>query len=56
MGAGVGPDVPKPDARRDALYGSLSEADLLTACEGRFQTLLRQPLENGRILFLFAKE
>jgi 2-polyprenyl-3-methyl-5-hydroxy-6-metoxy-1,4-benzoquinol methylase len=41
---------------RDALYGSLSEADLLTACEGRFQTLRRQPLENGRILFLFAKE
>ncbi len=41
---------------RDALYGSLSEADLLEACEGRFHTLRRQPLENGRILFLFAKE
>jgi SAM-dependent methyltransferase len=41
---------------RDALYGSLSEADLLTACEGRFHILRRQPLENGRILFLFAKE
>jgi 2-polyprenyl-3-methyl-5-hydroxy-6-metoxy-1,4-benzoquinol methylase len=41
---------------RDALYGSLSEADLLAACEGRFHTLRRQPLENGRILFLFAKE
>jgi SAM-dependent methyltransferase len=41
---------------RDALYGSLSEADLLKACEGRFRTLRRQPLENGRILFLFAKE
>jgi len=41
---------------RDALYGSLSEADLLTACEGRFRALRRQPLENGRILFLFAKE
>jgi 2-polyprenyl-3-methyl-5-hydroxy-6-metoxy-1,4-benzoquinol methylase len=41
---------------RDALYGALSEADLLTACEGRFHTLRRQPLENGRILFLFAKE
>jgi len=41
---------------RDALYGLLSEADLLTACEGRFRTLRRQPLENGRILFLFAKE
>ena len=41
---------------RDALYGSLSEADLLEACDGRFRTLRRQPLENGRILFLFAKE
>jgi len=41
---------------RDALYGSLSEADLLTACEGRFHILRRQPLENGRILFLFAME
>jgi 2-polyprenyl-3-methyl-5-hydroxy-6-metoxy-1,4-benzoquinol methylase len=41
---------------RDDLYGSLSEADLLKACEGRFQTLRRQPLENGRILFLFAKQ
>ncbi len=41
---------------RDALYGSLSEADLIAACQGRFRTLRRQPLENGRILFLFAKE
>ena len=41
---------------RDKLYGSLSEADLLAACEGRFHTLRRQPLENGRILFLFAKK
>ncbi len=41
---------------RDALYGSLSEADLLTACDGRFRTVRREPLENGRILFLFAKE
>jgi len=41
---------------RDGLYGALSEADLLTACEGRFHTLRRQPLENGRILFLFAKD
>ena len=41
---------------RDELYGSLSEADLLRACEGRFHMLRRQPLENGRILFLFAKE
>jgi hypothetical protein len=41
---------------RDALYGSLTESDLLTACMGRFHTLRRQPLENGRILFLFAKD
>ncbi len=41
---------------REALYGSLREDDLLTACAGRFRTLRRQPLENGRILFLFAKE
>jgi hypothetical protein len=40
---------------RDNLYGGLTENDLLTACEGRFQTLRRQPLENGRILFLFVK-
>jgi 2-polyprenyl-3-methyl-5-hydroxy-6-metoxy-1,4-benzoquinol methylase len=40
---------------RDDLYGGLTESDLLMACEGRFQTLRRQPLENGRILFLFAK-
>lgn len=41
---------------RDDLYASLTEADLLSACEGRFHTLRRQPLENGRILFLFAKD
>ena len=41
---------------RDYLYGSLSENDLLTACQGRFHTLRRQPLENGRILFLLAKD
>jgi hypothetical protein len=40
---------------RDNLYGGLTENDLLTACQGRFQTLRRQPLDNGRILFLFAK-
>jgi SAM-dependent methyltransferase len=40
---------------RDALYGSLSEADLLAACEGRFRTLRRQRLENGRVLFLFER-
>ncbi len=41
---------------RDALYGSLTEDDLLKACENRFHILRRQPLENGRILFLFAKD
>ena len=41
---------------RDALYGSLTENDLLQACENRFHILRRQPLENGRILFLFAKD
>ena len=40
---------------RDELYGGLAESDLLVACEGRFQTVRRQPLENGRILFLFVK-
>ena len=41
---------------REKLYGSLTENDLLTACRGRFHTLRRQALENGRILFLFAKD
>jgi 2-polyprenyl-3-methyl-5-hydroxy-6-metoxy-1,4-benzoquinol methylase len=41
---------------RDSLYGSLTEDDLLKACENRFHVLRRQPLENGRILFLFAKD
>ena len=41
---------------RDSLYGSLTEEDLLSACQNRFHTLRRQPLENGRILFLFAKD
>jgi hypothetical protein len=41
---------------RDSLYGSLSEADLHTACKGLFHTLRRQEIENGRILFLFAKD
>jgi hypothetical protein len=41
---------------RDSLYGSLSEADLLTACKNLFHALRRQELDNGRILFLFAKD
>jgi SAM-dependent methyltransferase len=40
---------------RDSLYGALSEADLLTACAGRFRTVNRQALDNGRVLFLFEK-
>ncbi len=36
---------------RDALYGSLSEADLLAACPGLFNPISRQQLGNGRILF-----
>ena len=40
---------------RDSLYGSLTEADLLAACSGLFQTVDRQPLENGRVLFHLEK-
>jgi SAM-dependent methyltransferase len=40
---------------RDNLYGSLSEADLISACAGRFHLFDRQPLANGRILLLFEK-
>jgi hypothetical protein len=40
---------------RDILYGALTEADLLAACAGHFHTLSRQPLDNGRILFLFER-
>ncbi len=41
---------------RDALYGSLCEDDLLRAGASRFHVLRRQPLSNGRVLFLFAKD
>lgn len=40
---------------RDSLYGSLTEANLLTACSGFFRTLERHPLDNGRILFFLEK-
>ncbi len=40
---------------RDSLYGALSEQDLLSACTGRFHVLKREPLGNGRVLFLFQK-
>jgi SAM-dependent methyltransferase len=41
---------------RDELYGHLSEADFDRACTGRFKTLRRQPLDNGRVLLLLEKE
>jgi SAM-dependent methyltransferase len=40
---------------RDSLYGSLSEADLLAACTGRFNRIDRCALDNGRVLFLFER-
>ena len=41
---------------RDDLYGGLHEDDLLTACQDTFTMMKREPLENGRILFLFRKQ
>jgi SAM-dependent methyltransferase len=41
--------------KRESLYGSLTDADLLAACSGLFQLVRRQTLGNGRILFLFEK-
>jgi hypothetical protein len=40
---------------RDALYGSLSENDLLAACAGQFSVRDRHALSNGRVLFLLEK-
>ncbi len=40
---------------RDELYGQLSEADLLTACAGRFRVVRRETLANGRVLFLMER-
>jgi len=40
---------------RDALYGALSENDLLSACAGHFAVRDRHALSNGRILFLLEK-
>jgi SAM-dependent methyltransferase len=37
---------------RESLYGSLTETDLLAACEGRFTVLRQLTLGNGRILLL----
>jgi SAM-dependent methyltransferase len=41
---------------RDDLYGSLTEADLLSACAAGFQLLRQTMLGNGRTLFLFEKK
>jgi SAM-dependent methyltransferase len=41
---------------RDELYGGLREDDLIAACAGRFRILRRQPLDNGRVLFLLQRE
>jgi SAM-dependent methyltransferase len=40
---------------RDDLYGSLSESDLMQACDGLFRVEKRQVLGNGRILFLMDR-
>ncbi len=40
---------------RDALYGSLTEADLIDACNGLFRVVDRQPLDNGRVLLLLEQ-
>jgi SAM-dependent methyltransferase len=40
---------------RDALYGALSEDDLLAASAGLFHVRDRQALDNGRVLFLFER-
>lgn len=41
---------------RDELYGGLREDDLIAACAGLFNVLRRQPLDNGRVLFLLQRE
>lgn len=40
---------------RDALYGSLSERELLAACEGLFSTVGMETLGNGRMLYLLER-
>ena len=40
---------------RDALYGSLSERDLVVACEGLFSMVRAETLGNGRILYLLER-
>jgi FkbM family methyltransferase len=40
---------------RDSLYGSLSERDLVAACNGLFSTLREERLGNGRMLYLLER-
>jgi SAM-dependent methyltransferase len=40
---------------RDALYGALSERDLVAACDGLFSTVRTETLGNGRILYLLER-
>lgn len=40
---------------RDELYGSLSEGDLMAACEGLFGVVRRETLGNGRVLLLMER-
>jgi len=40
---------------RDALYGSLTERDLLAACENLFSILRTKTLGNGRILYVLER-
>ena len=40
---------------RDALYASLSERDLMAACEGLFSMMRAETLGNGRILYLLER-
>jgi hypothetical protein len=40
---------------RDDLYGSLSEADLMTACEKLFRVVRKETLGNGRVLLLMER-
>jgi len=54
--------VPASDLRfrdlccgRDALYGHLDESVFLQSFSQVFSTVLRQPLNNGRVLFMFER-
>jgi SAM-dependent methyltransferase len=40
---------------RDALYGALSERDLIAACEGIFAIVRTETLGNGRMLYLLER-